>query len=150
MFTPPPPSPPMFLADLPDSDVTPELCTLCPTLKVLEMRYPVWIASRHCCEALTLAKARMCEKVPFERASLCSPGVPKSMAMGMSLYVRHWQRTRNSSAPDDMLRPLQGTRIKHIRCGFGSAGASRRLESPVPVSLSNLGHLLLTRVLYRL
>ena len=53
MFTPPPSSP-MFLADLPDSDVTPELCTLCPTLKVLEMRYPVWIASRHCCEALTL------------------------------------------------------------------------------------------------
>jgi len=91
MLTPPAPSPPMFLANLPDSDATPELCTPCPTLKVLEMWHPVRIASRHCRDALTLAKARMCEKVPFERASLCSPGVPKSMALGMSLYVRHWQ-----------------------------------------------------------
>ena len=121
MLTPPPPSPPMFLADLPDSDVTPELCTPCPTLKVLEMRHPVWIASQHCREALTLAKARMCEKAPFERASLCSPGVPKSVALGVSLYVRHWQRTRNSSALD-MLHPLQGTRVKHVRCGFEKAG----------------------------
>jgi len=133
MPTPPLPSPPMFLADLPDSDATPELCTPCPTLKVLEMRHPVWIASRHCCEALTLAKARMCEKAPFERFSLCSLGVLKSMALGMSLYVRHWQRTRNSFALD-MLHPLQGTRVKQTRCGFESAATSRRLWSPVPVS----------------
>ena len=87
MLTPPPPPPLTYLADLFDSDVTPEPCTPCPTLKVLEMRHPVWVASRHCREALTLAKARMYEKVPFERVFFCSSSVPKSMALGMSSYV---------------------------------------------------------------
>jgi len=86
MLTPPPP-PPVFLADLFDSDITLEPCTPCPTLKVLEMRHPVWVASRHCHEALALAKARMYEKVPLERVFFCSPSVPKSMALGMSLYA---------------------------------------------------------------
>ena len=31
-------------------------------------------------------KARMCERVPFERV-FCSPSVPKSMAFGMTLHV---------------------------------------------------------------
>jgi len=87
MLTPPPPPPPTYLADLFDSDVSPEPYTPCPTLKVLEMRHPVWTASRHCREALALTKARMYEKVPLERVFLCSPNVPKSMALGMSLSV---------------------------------------------------------------
>ena len=87
ILAPPPPPHPMYLADLFDSDVTPEPCTPCPTLKILEIRHPAWLASRHCREAVALAKARMYEKVPFERVFFCSPSVPKSMALGMSLYV---------------------------------------------------------------
>ena len=75
----------MFLTDPFDSDVTPEPCTPCPTLKVLEMRHPVWVTSRHCRDALIFAKARMYEK--FERVFFCSPSVPKSVALGMSSYV---------------------------------------------------------------
>jgi len=87
MLSPPPPPPPMFLANLFDPVVTPEPCNPCPTLKVLEMRHPVWVVSRHCRSALALAKARMYEKVPFERVFFCSSSVPKSMALGMSSYV---------------------------------------------------------------
>ena len=87
MLTPPPPPPPTYLADLFDSEVAPEPCTPCPTLKLLEMRHPAWTASRHCREALALTKARKYEKVPFERVFFCSPSVPKSMIAGMSLYV---------------------------------------------------------------
>jgi hypothetical protein len=87
MLTPPPPPPSTYLADLFDSDVTPEPCTPCPTLKVLEMRHPVWVSSRHCREALALTKARMYEKVPFERVFFCSPSVPTSMVLGMSSQV---------------------------------------------------------------
>ena len=87
MLTPPPPPPPMYLADLFDSNITPEPSTPCPTLKVLEMRHPVWTASRHCREAVALTKARMYEKAPFERVFFCSPSVPKSMTSGMVSYV---------------------------------------------------------------
>jgi len=87
MLTPPPPPPPTYLADLFDPNVTPVPDTPCPTLKVLEMRHPVWIASQHCREALALTKARKCGEVPFERVFFCSPSVPKSMTAGMSLYV---------------------------------------------------------------
>jgi len=87
MLTPPPPPPTTYLADLFDSEVAPGPCTPCPTLKVLEMRHPVWTASRHCREALALTKAREYEKVPFERIFFCSSSVPKSMITGMSLYV---------------------------------------------------------------
>ena len=51
------------------------------------MRHPVWVASRHCREALALAKARTCEEVPLERVLFCSPSIPKSMALGTFLYV---------------------------------------------------------------
>ena len=87
MLSPPPPPPVTYLADLFDSDVTPEPCTPCPTLKVLEMRHPAWMAARHCREALALTKARKYEKVPLERIFFCSPTVPRSMITGMSLYV---------------------------------------------------------------
>lgn len=87
MLSPPPPPPPTYLADLFDPDVTLESDTPCPTLKVLEMRHPVWVASQHCREALTLARARKHEDLPFEKVFFCSPSVPKSMASGMSLYV---------------------------------------------------------------
>ena len=84
-LTPPPPPSPAYLADLFDSDPVP--APPCPTLKVLEMRHPSWVASRHCPEVLALAKARKYGGAPFKRVFLCSPGVPKSMTMGMSLYV---------------------------------------------------------------
>ena len=87
MLTPPPPPPLIYLADLFDPVTTPEPHTPCPTLKVLEIQHPVWTASRHCREVLALAKARMQEKVPFDRISFCSPNVPKTMALGMTLYV---------------------------------------------------------------
>jgi len=87
ILTPSPSLPPTYLADLFDSYVTPEPCTPCPALKVLEMRHPVWIASRHCREALALAKARTYGEVPFARVFFCSSSVPKSTALGMSLYV---------------------------------------------------------------
>lgn len=88
MLTPPPSPPPMCIADLfgegGESDPSP---LPCPTLKVLEMRHPNWIASRHCREALEMTKARNYEKLPFERVLFHSPVVPRSMAKGMSLYV---------------------------------------------------------------
>jgi len=87
MLTPPPPPSPTYLADLFYPDVTPEPETPCPSLKVLEMRHPVWLASQHCREALELAKARKCEEVPFEKVFFCSPSVPKSMTSGLSSYV---------------------------------------------------------------
>ena len=88
MLTPPPPPPPTYLADLFDPDVTPETTTSpCPSLKVLEMRHPSWVARGHCPEILALAKARKHEGVPFERVFFCSPNVPKSMTAGLSLYV---------------------------------------------------------------
>jgi len=87
MLTPPPPPPPMYLADLFDSDITPEPSIPCPTLKVLEMHHPVWVASRHCRETLALTKARKYEEVPLERVFFCSLTVPRSMALGMSPYV---------------------------------------------------------------
>jgi hypothetical protein len=78
----------MYVADLFNSDGPSEPTTPpCPTLKILEMRHPSWVASRHCPEVLALAKARKYEEVPFERVFFCSPDVPKSMAIGMSLYV---------------------------------------------------------------
>ena len=61
----------------------------CPALKVLEMRHPDWVPSRHCPEILALTKARKCEKVPFERVFLHSPAVPLSITKGMSLHVEH-------------------------------------------------------------
>ena len=87
MLSPPPPPPPTYLADLFDSDATPEPYTPCPTLEVLEMRHPAWTSSRHCREALALARARKHEKVPFKGVFLCSPSIPKSMALGMHSYV---------------------------------------------------------------
>ena len=81
------PLPPMYIADLFDSDDTPEWSLPCPSLKVLEVRHPEWIASRHCREAVAMAKARKDENAPLDKASFCSPSVPKSMATGMSLYV---------------------------------------------------------------
>ena len=87
MLTPPPPPPPTYLADLFDSNIMSEPSTPCPTLKVLEMRHPLWTASRHCREAVALIKARMYEKAPFERVFFCSPSVPKSMTSGMVPYV---------------------------------------------------------------
>ena len=88
MLTPPPPPPPTYLADLFDSDVAPEPTTPpCPTLEVLEMRHTSWVASRHCPEVLALAKARKHGGIPFERVFFCSPSAPKSMTMGLSLYV---------------------------------------------------------------
>jgi len=41
VLTPPPPIRPTYLADLFDFYVTPEPCTPCPALKVLEMWHPV-------------------------------------------------------------------------------------------------------------
>jgi len=87
ILAPPPPPPPTYLADLFDPDVTPESSVPCPTLKVLEIRHSAWVASRHCREVLALAKARKHAKVPLERVFICSPSAPKSMALGMSLYV---------------------------------------------------------------
>jgi hypothetical protein len=87
ILTPPPPPPPTYIADLFDSDVLLEETPPCPTLRVLEMRHPVWVASRHCPEVLALAQARKDERVPFERVFFCSPTVPKSLALGMSRYV---------------------------------------------------------------
>jgi hypothetical protein len=87
ILTPPPPPPPTYIADLFDSDVLLEQTPPCPTLRVLEMRHPVWVASRHCPEVLALAQARKDERIPFERVFLCSPTAPKSLALGMSRYV---------------------------------------------------------------
>jgi hypothetical protein len=87
ILTPPPPPPPTYIADLFDSDVLLEQTPPCPTLRVLEMRHPVWVTSRHCPEVLALAQARKDERVPFERVFLCSPTAPKSLALGMSRYV---------------------------------------------------------------
>jgi hypothetical protein len=87
ILTPPPPPPPTYIADLFDPDVLPEQAPPCPTLRVLEMRHPAWVASRHCPEVLALAQARKDERIPFERVFFCSPTVPKSMALGMSRYV---------------------------------------------------------------
>jgi len=88
MLTPPPLPPPTYLAGLFDSDVAPEPNTPpCPALKVLEMRHTSWVTSRHCPEVLALAKARKDEGTPFERVFFCSPSAPKSMTMGLSLYV---------------------------------------------------------------
>ncbi|KAF9783377.1 hypothetical protein BJ322DRAFT_148945 [Thelephora terrestris] len=87
ILSPPPPPPPTYLSDLFGEGDAPETALPCPTLKILEMRHPNWVASQHCRQVLALAKARKYEKVPFERMFLCSPVVPKSMATGMSLYV---------------------------------------------------------------
>jgi hypothetical protein len=87
MLSPPPPPPPTYIADLFDSDVPPEQTLPCPTLKVLEIRHPVWVAPRHCPEILALAQARKDERIPFERVFFCSADVPQSMALGMSRYV---------------------------------------------------------------
>ena len=86
MLTPPSP-PPTSIPDLFDSNITPEPDTPCPTLKVLEMRHPAWIAPQNCREAVALAKARKYGGVPFEKVFFCSPDVPESMALDMSLYV---------------------------------------------------------------
>jgi len=85
ILTPPPPPSPAPPTGLLDSDVAPT--PPCPSLKVLEMRHPSWVASWHCPELLALAKARKYGGAPFERVFLCSPSVPKSMTMGMSLHV---------------------------------------------------------------
>jgi hypothetical protein len=97
MLTPPPPLPPTYIADLFDPGVPPEQTLPCPTLKVLEIRHPVWAAPRHCPEILALAQARKDERIPFERVLFCSADVPQSMALGMSRYVEevdirecHW------------------------------------------------------------
>jgi hypothetical protein len=87
ILTPPPPPPPTYIADLFDSDVPPEQAPPCPTLRVLEMRHPAWVALRHCPEVLALARARKNERVPFEKVFFCSPMVPKSLTLGMSRYV---------------------------------------------------------------
>lgn len=85
----PPPLPPlMYLADLFYPENAPEQTTPpCPTLKILEMRHPSWVASRHCPEVLALAQARKYEGVPFERVFFCSPSVPKNLNLGLSLYA---------------------------------------------------------------
>lgn len=88
MLAPPPLPPPMYIAHLFDPDLALESTTPpCPTLKVLEMRHPFWVASRHCPEVLALAKAREYEGVPFERVFFCSPSVPRNLTLGMSSYV---------------------------------------------------------------
>jgi hypothetical protein len=88
ILTPLPPPPPTYAADLFDSNLPSEQITPpCPALRVLEMRHPVWKASRNCPEVLALAKARKHERIPLERVFFCSPTVPKSMRLGMSLYV---------------------------------------------------------------
>ena len=89
ILSPPPPPPHVYIADLFEKGGVPETSPPCPALKVLEMRHPAWIASRHCPEILALTKARKCEKVPFERVFLHSPAVPLSITKGMSLYVEH-------------------------------------------------------------
>ena len=87
MLTPPPPPPTTYIADLFDSDVPPEHTPPCPALRVLEIRHPDWVASRHCPEILALAQARKDEGIPFERVFFCSTDVPQSMALGMSQYA---------------------------------------------------------------
>ena len=87
MLTPPPPPPLMYLADLFYPNTTLESSTPCPILKVLEMRHPVWTSPRNCREVLALAKARKHEEAPFERVFFCSPSVPMSIALGLSMYV---------------------------------------------------------------
>ena len=87
ILTPPPSPPPTYIADLFDSDVLLEETPPCPTLRVLEMRHPAWVVSRHCPEVLALARAKKDEGIPFERIVFCSSVVPKSLALGMSRYV---------------------------------------------------------------
>lgn len=87
MLAPPPPPPSMYIANLFEEDGGFESNPPCPSLKVLEMRHPDWVASRHCREALALIKARKHEKVPFHRVSFHSLVVPQTLAKGMSLYV---------------------------------------------------------------
>ncbi|KAF9643397.1 hypothetical protein BDM02DRAFT_3191695 [Thelephora ganbajun] len=87
VLTPPPPPPPTYIADLFDPDATYGPGIPCPTLKVLELQYPTWAASRHCREALELTKARKHERVPLDRVFLCFPSVQKAMVTSMSSYV---------------------------------------------------------------
>lgn len=87
VLSPLPPPPLIYLAHLFGEGDAPETALPCPTLKILEMRHPDWVASKHCRQVIALAQARKREEVPFERMFFCSPVVPKSMTTGMSLYV---------------------------------------------------------------